>query len=55
LPFLLANGLYFNVHTADHAGGEIRGQVIVVPEPATAVAAATAAAGLLLARRRRRN
>jgi hypothetical protein len=52
LPFLLNGGLYFNVHTADHAGGEIRGQV--VPEPGTAALAGAAVAGLLLGRRRRR-
>jgi hypothetical protein len=32
---LLNGGLYFNVHTADHAGGEIRGQVLLVPEPSS--------------------
>jgi hypothetical protein len=35
LANLLAGNLYFNVHTADHAGGEIRGQVLIVPEPGT--------------------
>ena len=48
---LFSGGLYFNVHTADQAGGEIRGEV--VPEPSTALALA-AFAPLLLARRRRR-
>jgi hypothetical protein len=52
LPFLLNRGLYFNIHTADHGGGEIRGQV--VPEPATAALAAAAGAGMLLRRRPRR-
>jgi hypothetical protein len=48
---LLSGGLYFNVHTADHGGGEIRGQV--VPEPSSLLAVA-AIAPLLLSRRRRR-
>src|SRR5687767_12647301 len=33
LANLMANGLYFNVHTADYPGGEIRGQLILIPEP----------------------
>jgi hypothetical protein len=51
---LLANGLYFNIHTSDHGGGEIRGQVLVVPEPATAALAAVAALGAVVWRRRAR-
>ncbi len=35
LANLLAGNLYFNVHTSDHAGGEVRGQVLIVPEPGT--------------------
>jgi len=35
LANLLAGNLYFNVHTADHAGGEIRGQILIIPEPGT--------------------
>jgi CHRD domain len=47
-------GIYFNVHTSDHAGGEIRGQLIFVPEPATlAMASLTAIALGGLTRRRR--
>lgn len=53
LPTLLAGGLYFNVHTTDHAGGEIRGQVLPIPEPATAVLTALAAASVVVSRRRR--
>ena len=49
---LLNNGLYFNVHTPDHPGGEIRGQILI-PEP-SGVAAGLALLGLLIARRRAR-
>jgi hypothetical protein len=35
LANLLAGNLYFNVHTSDHGGGEVRGQIKLVPEPAT--------------------
>jgi hypothetical protein len=54
LTNLFANGLYFNVHTTDHAGGEIRGQLILVPEPAAAIlclAGWIPVAGLLRRRR----
>ena len=50
LPFLLSGGLYFNVHTTDHGGGEIRGQVI--PEPG-AIALLTVALAPLCGRKRR--
>jgi hypothetical protein len=41
-PGLLAAGLgdvnfYFNVHTAGNPGGEIRGQIVAIPEPSTGV------------------
>ncbi len=35
LDELFAAGLYINVHTTDHGGGEIRGQILRVPEPAS--------------------
>lgn len=49
----VAGNTYFNVHTALYPGGEIRGQIAVVPEPATLIGLG---AGLALAvsRRRRR-
>ena len=50
LIFLVNDGLYFNVHTSDHGGGEIRGQVL--PEPTAMTLAAIG--GLLLAPGRRR-
>ena len=54
LPALLANGLYFNVHTTDFAGGEVRGQIILVPEPATCMLCAIAGTALVGVARRRR-
>jgi CHRD domain-containing protein/PEP-CTERM motif-containing protein len=54
LANLLAGNLYFNVHTSDHAGGEIRGQVLIVPEPGTWLLGILGCAlGYLVWRRRR--
>lgn len=33
VPALLAGNTYFNIHDAVFSGGEIRGQLIPVPEP----------------------
>jgi hypothetical protein len=35
LPGILAGLSYINFHTVQFGGGEIRGQLLVVPEPAT--------------------
>lgn len=54
LPALLANGLYFNVHTPDYPGGEIRGQIIIIPEPGTCMLCLITCATLIGVARRRR-
>lgn len=54
LPNLLANGLYFNVHTSDHGGGEIRGQLVWVPEPSACWSAAMAIGACWWLRRRQK-
>jgi hypothetical protein len=43
---------YFNIHSQQHSGGEIRGFLAYVPEPGTGVLTGFALAGLLLRRRR---
>lgn len=54
LPAILAGLSYINFHTIQFPGGEIRGQIIFVPEPSSVIALGVGIAGLgLLASRRR--
>jgi hypothetical protein len=51
----LNNGLwYFNIHSSSFGGGEIRGQILSVPEPSTLALIGLGLGGLLVQRSRRR-
>jgi CHRD domain len=49
----LLNGKYYiNIHTVNNGGGEIRGFIVPVPEPATSILGAVALGSFALRRRR---
>lgn len=50
---MLAGNTYVNIHTVAYPAGEIRGQISLVPEPATLPMAATGLLMLLMLRRSR--
>lgn len=50
---LLTGNLYVNVHTNAHGGGEIRGQLLAIPEPSSVVLALLSGLGLVLVYRRK--
>ena len=54
LANILSGHSYINFHTNQFGGGEIRGNIAVVPEPASLTVLATGALGLLARRRTRR-
>ena len=49
---LMTGRTYLNVHTAANGGGEMRGFLVVVPEPASALAGLTVLGAMALRRRR---
>lgn len=49
---LLNNSLYVNIHSAAQTGGEIRGQLIIVPEPSQALLALISFVTVAIRRRR---
>jgi hypothetical protein len=51
---LLSGQAYFNIHTVQFPGGEIRGQLQAVPEPATLLLLTSGLAGVIGAVRKRR-
>jgi hypothetical protein len=54
IDYLEDSLLYFNIHTSTFSGGEIRGQIVPVPEPSTWALMGFGALGLLWSVRRKK-
>jgi hypothetical protein len=52
LAGLAADQAYLNIHTTNSPGGEIRGFLLVAPEPGTFLLAGAVLAGFLIRRRK---
>jgi hypothetical protein len=50
--WLFDHKLYFNVHSQTFLGGEVRGQLVIIPEPAAIALGSVAAMALVVSRRR---
>lgn len=55
IPNLLNNHAYINFHTTQFGGGEVRGTLVVVPEPGTVLLMASGMLAIAIVGRSRRN
>lgn len=55
LPNILAGRSYINFHTIRFGGGEVRGILVIVPEPSTVLLLTSGLAGITLVTTRRKH